>query len=80
VATTPGGLAETVHDGITGYTAGPGDPTSLAAAISRALTATDTDRHQMRAAGRDLLHRRHRHPATVARFLTDHAPWAIAQS
>ena len=52
VATTAGGLAETVRDGVTGYTTRPGDPTGLADAIRRALAATDADREKMRAAGR----------------------------
>ena len=35
VATTAGGLAEQVIDGVTGFTAAPADPVSLAAAIER---------------------------------------------
>ena len=77
VATTAGGLAETVRDGVTGHTTRPGDPTGLADAISRALATTDADRDRMRAAGRALLHGRYHHPTTVARFLADHAPWAV---
>ncbi|MGD0246583.1 MAG: glycosyltransferase [Streptosporangiaceae bacterium] len=40
IATTAGGLAETVTEPLTGYTASPADPPSLAAAIGRALTAS----------------------------------------
>ena len=39
IATTAGGLAETVTEPLTGYTASPADPASLAAAIGRALAA-----------------------------------------
>jgi hypothetical protein len=43
IATTAGGLAETVTEPLTGYTADPADPPSLAAAIVRALTADPED-------------------------------------
>lgn len=40
VATTAGGLVDTVVDGVTGYTAPPGQPAALADAIHRALVAS----------------------------------------
>lgn len=79
VATDVGGLAETVRDRVTGYTARPADPASLADAIIRALAATDADRHRMRAASRKLLHSRYHYPDAVARFLAAYAPWAVAR-
>ncbi len=54
VATTAGGLAEQVIDGVTGLTASPADPVSLASAIGRALSLTDDERDRMRCAGRCL--------------------------
>jgi glycosyltransferase involved in cell wall biosynthesis len=50
IATTAGGLAEQVIDGRTGFTAAPEDPTSLAAALRRALALTPAQRHRIREA------------------------------
>ena len=54
VATTAGGLTDTVIDGVTGYTAAPGDPASLANAIHHALTADTHSIERMNEAGRRL--------------------------
>ena len=78
IATTAGGLAEIVTDGSTGYTAEPADPPSLAAAISRALTATPAQRHRLLERGRHLTAARYDYQANIAAFLTRHAPWATA--
>jgi glycosyltransferase involved in cell wall biosynthesis len=55
VATTAGGLAETVIDGSTGYCATPGDPPSLARAIGRALTASPAEIARLRQGGKHLV-------------------------
>jgi glycosyltransferase involved in cell wall biosynthesis len=75
ITTTAGGLAETVIDNTTGYTAKPDDPTSLADALNRALTAKPDELARHRTAGRALLRRNHDYPQTIARFLTRHAHW-----
>jgi glycosyltransferase involved in cell wall biosynthesis len=77
VATTAGGLAEQVIDGITGLAAAPGDPASLAGAIDRALGLTTGERDQMRAAGRDLARTRFDHERAIRRFLARFAPWSL---
>jgi glycosyltransferase involved in cell wall biosynthesis len=77
VATTAGGLAETVADGLTGYTARPADPPSLATAIHRALAADAATRDRLRAAGRHLVATRYNHHQAVEAFLSARAPWAI---
>jgi glycosyltransferase involved in cell wall biosynthesis len=78
IATTAGGLAETVTEPLTGYTASPADPPSLAAAIGRALTAGPAEHIRMLAEGRRLGAARHDYDANVRAFLTLHAPWAIS--
>jgi glycosyltransferase involved in cell wall biosynthesis len=78
IATTAGGLAETVTEPLTGYTASPADPPSLAAAIGRALTADVADHARMLAEGRRLTATRHDYHANVRAFLTRHAAWAIS--
>lgn len=77
IATTAGGLAETVTESLTGYTADPADPPSLAAAIGRALTADPARHARMLAEGRRLTATRHDYDANVRAFLTRLAPWAI---
>lgn len=77
VATTAGGLAETVLDGITGFTASPGDPPAFAAAIARALTVTPSELDRLRAAGTDLASRRD-YTNCVTRLLAETAPWAVS--
>ncbi|MGC4886634.1 glycosyltransferase family 4 protein [Micromonospora sp. DT227] len=77
VATTAGGLAEQITDGITGFTAEPGRPEALAAAIDRALATTAKQRDLMRRAGQDEVASRFNHDAAVGRFLRTVAPWAV---
>jgi len=76
IATTAGGLTETVRDRLTGHTAPPANPAALAAALARALAMTEHDRQQMRITGKALL-ADYQHPAAVARFLVNTAPWAV---
>jgi len=78
IATTAGGLAEIVTEGSTGYTAPPADPRALAAAISRALTASPGQRNRLLARGRQLTAARYDYKASIAAFLTRLAPWATA--
>jgi glycosyltransferase involved in cell wall biosynthesis len=76
VATTAGGLAEQVIDGVTGFTTPPADPAGLAAAIERALRLDTGQRESMRAVGRELARTRFDHSLGIRRFLSDFAPWA----
>ena len=78
IATTAGGLAETVTEGRTGYTARPADPPSLAAAIRRALTASPAEQARMLAEGRRLTTTSYDYDTNPQAFLTAAAPWAIA--
>jgi glycosyltransferase involved in cell wall biosynthesis len=78
IATAVGGLAETVTEPLTGYSANPADPPSLAAAIGRALTSGPAENARMLAEGRRLTATRHDYHASVRAFLTRHAPWAIS--
>lgn len=78
VATHAGGLRETVIDGQTGFTAAPGDPASLAAAIQRALAAPPHERKRLACAGAVLLRERHDYLSAIRAALTGIAPWAIA--
>lgn len=78
VATSAGGLAQTVIDGATGFTAKPGDPGDLAASIHRALLATPREREGLIGAGSALLAARHDYLATVRTALAECAPWALA--
>lgn len=77
VATTAGGLADQVVNGYTGFTAEPGNPTSLALAISRALRADRTTIDAMREAGRRLVCEQLDYARTVRRYLDQAAPWAV---
>lgn len=77
VATTAGGLAELVIDGLTGYTAQPRQPASLAAAISRALACDPAGRARLRAASRRLAVTRYDHAQAVAAFCAEVAPWTV---
>ncbi|MCZ4100770.1 glycosyltransferase family 4 protein [Streptomyces sp. H39-C1] len=77
VATRTGGLLQTVLEGRTGFTAAPGDPTSLAAAIQRALTVMPRDRIRLVRAGTALLTQRHDYLATIGSLLAEQAPWAL---
>ena len=80
VATTAGGLAELVIDGLTGYAAQPRHPASLAAAISRALACDAAGRARLRAASRRLAASRYDHEQAVAAFCAEIAPWAVTTS
>ncbi len=80
VATTAGGLAEQVIDGVTGFTAAPADPASLAVAIERALSLDARQRERMRAAGREVARTRFDHSLGIRRFFADFAPWACRQT
>jgi glycosyltransferase involved in cell wall biosynthesis len=79
IATTAGGLAEQVHDGITGYTARPADPHSLASAIRRGLRISAQARETMRTADRDLLAARYDYAVNITAFMRENAPWAITR-
>jgi len=57
VASAVGGLLETVQDGVTGWTAPPGDPARLASAIRDALDHPEEARRRA-AAGREMVQRR----------------------
>lgn len=52
IATTAGGLAEQVINGVTGLTAAPSNPADLAAALARATRLTAAQVQRMREAGR----------------------------
>jgi glycosyltransferase involved in cell wall biosynthesis len=80
VATTAGGLTEQVIDGVTGFTAAPADPASLAVAIERALSMSAAQRERMRAGGRELARTRFDHTHAIRRFLADSAPWACRET
>lgn len=77
VATTAGGLAAQVLDGITGYTTPPSDPRGLARALDRALASTAADRARLSQAARDLAFKRHDHEAVLLTTLRNSAPWAL---
>ena len=77
VATTAGGLAEQVVDGVTGFTAAPGDPAALADALGRALALDSAGRDQMRAAGRQFARERFEHAEAIRGFFAVFAPWAL---
>src|SRR5260370_11747944 len=76
VATTAGGLADQVIDGVTGFTAAAADPASLAVAIGRALSLDAGQRERMRAAGRELARARFDPSLSIRRFLANFPPWA----
>jgi glycosyltransferase involved in cell wall biosynthesis len=76
VATTAGGLTEIVTEGTTGYTADPGTPPSLAAAITRALTTSPEGRRQLLSQGRHLTATSFDYRTNTAAFLASAAPWA----
>ncbi|MFI2350993.1 glycosyltransferase family 4 protein [Streptomyces sp. NPDC019443] len=78
VATTAGGLAQTVVEGETGFTAAPRDSRSLASAIHRALTALPRERDRLRQAGTALVRSHHDYEASIASVMGRIAPWALA--
>ena len=77
VATTAGGLAEQVIDGVTGFTAPPGDAARLADALGRALDVEPTERDRMRSAGRELARSRFDHGQAIRQFFASFAPWVV---
>lgn len=77
VATTAGGLAEQVIDGVTGFSAEPGKPASLADALERALALGPAERDRMRIAGYEFARSRFDHEQAVRRFFAQFAPWAV---
>lgn len=77
VATTAGGLAETVIDGTTGFSAPPGNADALADAVHRALTAPPEQVDRLRAAGAALVATRD-YTTCITGVLATLAPWAIA--
>ncbi|KAB8166396.1 glycosyltransferase [Streptomyces sp. 3MP-14] len=78
VATSAGGLAQTVVDGRTGFTAAPRNPRSLAAALHRALTVRPQERTKLRRNGTVLVRTRHDYEANIRSALGRVAPWALA--
>ncbi|WP_249416769.1 glycosyltransferase family 4 protein [Streptomyces sp. TS71-3] len=80
VATTAGGLAQTVVEGETGFTAEPRDPKSLASALHRALTVLPRERDRLLNAGTILVRSRHDYEASIASAIDRVAPWALAPS
>ncbi|MFB6553572.1 glycosyltransferase family 4 protein [Streptomyces sp. NPDC056405] len=77
VATTAGGLAQTVVDGETGFTAAPRDVKSLASALHRALTVLPRERDRLRSAGAALVRSRHDYEASIGSVIERIAPWAL---
>lgn len=77
VATAAGGLAEIVTEGQTGFAADPGSPSSLAAAIHRALTASPAQRRRLLAQGRGITAARFDYHANIRSFFETRAPWAL---
>jgi glycosyltransferase involved in cell wall biosynthesis len=77
VATTAGGLAEQVIDGVTGFAAEPGNPAALADALERALALGPAERDRMRIAGHEFARSRFDHERAVRQFLGQFAPWAM---
>ncbi|MEU0237708.1 glycosyltransferase family 4 protein [Nocardiopsis sp. NPDC006198] len=75
VATAVGGLAETVQEPRTGFTAAPADPVSLANAITRALSLNPAGREQLRARTAQVL-QEHDYTHTVTSVVQRLAPWA----
>ncbi|MCT2589836.1 glycosyltransferase family 4 protein [Streptomyces sp. N2-109] len=78
VATSAGGLAQTVVEGETGFTSAPGDAASLAVAIRRAVTVMPRQRARLVQAGTALLRSRHDYEASIGSALDRIAPWALA--
>ncbi|MFD0427580.1 glycosyltransferase [Streptomyces zhihengii] len=77
VATMAGGLAQTVVEGETGFTAMPRDARSLAAALHRALTVLPRERDRLRSAGAALVRSRHDYEASIGSVVERIAPWAL---
>ncbi|MFJ1821564.1 glycosyltransferase family 4 protein [Streptomyces sp. NPDC088139] len=80
VATSAGGLAQTVIEGETGFTSAPRDSKSLASALHRALTVLPRERERLRIAGAALVRSRHDYEASIDSVIGHIAPWALAPS
>ncbi|MBV2356425.1 glycosyltransferase family 4 protein [Streptomyces sp. J2-1] len=80
VATSAGGLAQTVIEGETGFACAPGDPRSLASALQRALTALPHERERLRNSGKALVRSHHDYEATIGAVINRIAPWALPPS
>ncbi|WP_431775461.1 glycosyltransferase family 4 protein [Streptomyces cucumeris] len=80
VATTAGGLAQTVVEGETGFTAAPRDARDLASALHRALAVLPGERDRLRSAGAALVRSRHDYEASIGSVIERIAPWALASS
>ncbi|GAA1109847.1 glycosyltransferase [Nocardiopsis exhalans] len=78
VATTAGGLADLVTNGVSGFTCPPSNPRSLADALRRSLLLSEPERERMRTAGRGIL-RAHDYRKTLSRMVQGLAPWALSQ-
>ncbi|MGW4792724.1 glycosyltransferase family 4 protein [Nonomuraea sp. NPDC004297] len=78
VATRVGGLCETVVNGLTGFTAEPHDPVSLAEAMHLALMARPAERARLIRAGDVLLRERHDYFMTIRTTLATVAPWTLS--
>lgn len=68
IATATGGLTDTVINGVTGFTAAPSDPASLADAIHLALTADPRTTARLSLAGRRLVDE-HDYKRTIATLI-----------
>ncbi|MEV7287027.1 glycosyltransferase family 4 protein [Streptomyces sp. NPDC093252] len=77
VATTAGGLAQTVIEGETGFTAAPRNAGSLASALHRALNILPRERDRLRSAGTALVRSRHDYEASIGAVVERIAPWAL---
>lgn len=78
VATTAGGLADLVLDGVTGFHAPPSDPRGLAEALHRALMLSPAHRAAMAAAGRTFASR-YDYDRTLSTVVEVLAPWLAPQ-
>lgn len=70
VASTAGGLAETVVQGETGLSSQPGSAASLAEALRQALTCSREDRLKLKERGRRLILRSYDYGTTVQRLVS----------
>ncbi|WKV74184.1 glycosyltransferase family 4 protein [Streptomyces sp. PCS3-D2] len=77
VATSAGGLARTVVEGSTGFSAPPEQPPALAQALRRALATTPADRARLAQAGTRLLTEKHDYASTIRRAMQRCAAWAL---
>ncbi|MFJ9637254.1 glycosyltransferase family 4 protein [Streptomyces sp. NPDC101178] len=80
VATSAGGLAQTVIEGVTGFTSAPRDCKSLASALHRALTVLPRERERLRNGGTALVRSHHDYEASIGSVIGRIAPWVLAPS